>query len=78
MARTRQAHLRSVAQHCSLIGPIQTAQYRRERALARAVLAEQGVHFARGKIEIDIVIGKHSGKALRHASCRECEKGRTA
>jgi len=36
------------------------------------------VHLASREIEVDIVIGEHTGKTLRHTSCRECEKGRTA
>jgi hypothetical protein len=52
------------------IGLVQAGQDVREGALARAVLAEQRVHLADRRVEVDGVVGQHAGKALRDAAHR--------
>src|SRR5262249_38077662 len=50
----------------------------RERALAGAVLAEQRVHLARGRLEVDAVVRDDAGELLRDAAREDRRSGRGA
>jgi hypothetical protein len=57
------------------IRPVEADQDVRERALARAVLAEQRVHLARGRLEVDRVVRQHAREALRDPVHRDSRRG---
>ena len=49
----------------ALVGPVEAGEDVRERALAGAVLAEERVHLADGRLEVDAVVRDDPGEALR-------------
>ena len=51
----------------ALVGPIEAGEDVRERRLAGAVLPEQRVHLARGRLEVDAVVRDDAREALRDA-----------
>src|SRR3712207_4658450 len=51
----------------SLIWCIETVDYLHERALAGAVLADQGVHLTRAQVEIYALYGRHAAEAFGDA-----------
>ena len=59
-----------------LVRPVQARQYVRQRRLAGAVLAEQGVHLARGRFEVDVLVRDDGRKPLRDAAQRNCRRWR--
>ena len=65
-ARREVLHL-SLEDDLALVGPVQPVQAVHQRRLARAVLAEQGVHLARPHVEIDAVVGDEVAEALGDA-----------
>ncbi len=67
IARRAQVDNLSVDGDPALVGPIQPGQHVHQRALARAVFAQQGVDLAHAQVEIDVVHGQHAGKALDDA-----------
>src|SRR5208283_2659003 len=50
----------------ALVGTVKAVEHSHERALAGAVLSEEGVDLATADIEIYVVVGDHPGKALRY------------
>ena len=59
--------------NAATVSRMQAIQYRHERALAGAVLANQAVQRALGHREVDVDIGQHVAKTLmdaRHAQSR--------
>ena len=54
----------------ALVGPVEPGEDVRERALARAVLAEQRVHLALGRLEVDAVVRDDGREPLRDPRCR--------
>ena len=65
IARRVEAHRLAVQLDSALVGPVETGEDVRERRLAGAVLAEQGVHLAGGRLEADVVVRDHAWEALR-------------
>ena len=59
-----------------LVRPVQARQDVRQRRLAGAVLAEQGVHLARGRFEVDVLVRDDGRKPLRDAAQRNCRRWR--
>src|SRR5665811_2268173 len=57
-----------VDQDLPLVRLVHAVELAHEGALARTVLAEQGVHLAGRHVEIDMIVGKHAGKALDDAA----------
>ena len=53
VARRVEAHRLAVEHDLALVRPVEAGEDVRERALAGAVLAEQRVHLARGRLEVD-------------------------
>jgi hypothetical protein len=54
----------TVQQNLAGVGLIQPVQNLHQRALARAVFAQQRVDFARAHVEINPVASQHTGKRL--------------
>ena len=54
----------------ALVGAVEAGEDVRERALAGAVLAEQGVDLADERLEVDAVVREHAREALRDAAHR--------
>ena len=48
----------------ALVGPVEPGEDVHERALAGAVLAQQGVDLARPQLEVDVVVGQDAREAL--------------
>src|SRR5204862_3816133 len=61
----RKLHAFPVEQDLALVGAIEAREDVREGALARAVLAEERMHLAGRRLEIDAVVRDHCRKALR-------------
>ncbi len=59
----------------ALVGPVEPGDDVGERALARAVLAQQGVHLSDVDLEVDVGIRDDAGKALRDAPQRHRRNG---
>ena len=59
----------------SLVGPVEARDDVRERALARAVLAQQRVHLAGADLEVDAGVCDDAGEALRDAPQRHRRYG---
>ena len=55
----------AVHQDLALVGLVEPVEDVHQGRLAGAVLAEQGVHLARPQVEVDVVVGDDSRKALR-------------
>ena len=54
---------RAVEQDLAGVGPVQPGEDVHQRALAGAVLAEQGVDLARAQVEVDVVVGDDAREA---------------
>ena len=52
----------------ALIGPVQAVEHPHQRALARAVLAEKGVHFAGAHVKGDVGVCHYAGETLGDAA----------
>jgi hypothetical protein len=65
IAGRRDANGLPVQMDLALVGVVEPVEDVHERRLARAVLAEQGVHLALGQLEVDAVVGDHPREALR-------------
>jgi hypothetical protein len=52
----------------ALVPLVDAGEYLHERALARAVLSDEGVHLALLKVEVDPVEGLHPGEGLAYPS----------
>ena len=50
------------------VGAVEPVEHVHERALAGAVLAEQGVDLAEAEVEVDAVVGDDAGEALDDAA----------
>ena len=74
--RTVQDDALAVDEQLTRLGPVQAAHDRGERALPRAVLAEQRVHFAPPHVDVDVVVGDHARELLDDSPRRE--RGRWA
>ena len=55
----------------ALVGAVEAGEDVRERALAGAVLAEQRVHLALERLEVDAVVRDDAGEALRDPAARD-------
>ena len=62
---------RTVEQDAPLVGRVEPVEDVHQRRLARTVLPEQCVHFPRLEVEVDVVVGEHSGEPLRDSLERE-------
>ncbi len=62
----------------ALVGAVEAREDVRERALAGAVLAEQRVHLALERLEVDVVVRDDAGEALRDPAARDRRTGRAA
>ena len=58
VARRVEGDRSAVDLHLTFVGAIEAGEDVRQRALAGAVLAEQGVHLALERLEVDAVVGK--------------------
>ena len=58
------------------VGPVEPVEDVHQRALAGAVLAEQGVDLAGAQVEVDAVVGDDAGEALDDAAHLDGERGR--
>src|SRR6266576_2483707 len=67
-------HLTTVDEDLAVVGPVEAGEDVRERALARAVLAEQCVHLAGGGLEVDALVRNDARETLRDPAHRD---GRT-
>ena len=67
----------AVAHEMSGVRLIQAAQNCGQRALTRAVLAEQGVHLARAHVKAHVVVGEDSRESLDDVMRRERTRGHT-
>jgi hypothetical protein len=68
----------AVEEDLALVRPVEAGEDVRERALTGAVLAEQRVHLARGRLEVDAVIGDHAREPLRDRAHRHGGRRRGA
>jgi hypothetical protein len=68
--------LSTVDPDLALVGPVQAGGDVHQRALARAVLAEEGMHLADAQVEVDAVVGDDPRKALDDAAELERRRGR--
>ena len=71
--RAREPRLAAGEREASGVGHGEPAQHPHERALARAVLAEERVHLARREREIDAVVGEEVAVTFRDA-CQAHER----
>ncbi len=55
----------AVDEDLALIGPVQAVQDVHQRALAGAVLADEGEHLAATHAQVDVVVGDDAGESLR-------------
>ncbi len=58
----------TVQPNLALVRLIEAVENLHQRALARAVLAQQGVNFARAHVEINPVASQHTGEAFGDAA----------
>ena len=58
----------AVNEDLTLVRLVHAVQLAHERALARAVFAEQGMHFTRIHVEVHTGVGQHTGEALDDAA----------
>ena len=65
----------AVEEDLALVGPVEAGEDVRERALAGAVLAEQRVHLALGRLEVDAVVRDDAGEPLRDPAERDGGSG---
>ncbi len=65
VGRARDADHLAVDEHFPLVGLDQPVEDVHERALAGAVLAEEGMDLAGPDIEVDVVVGEHARELLR-------------
>ena len=65
VARRVEVHRLAVEEDLALVRPVEARQDVGERRLAGAVLAEQRVHLARGRLEVHVLVGDDAGKPLR-------------
>ena len=65
--RRVEVHLLAVQLDLALVGTVEPRQDVRERRLARAVLAEQGVHLADPRLEVHVLVGDDAREPLRDA-----------
>ena len=56
----------------ALVGPVEPGEDVGQRRFARAVLAQQGVHLAGGRLEVDVVVRNDCGEALGDAPHLDC------
>ena len=66
---------RPLSEDLALVRPVEAGEDVRERALAGAVLAEQRVHLADGRLEVDAVVRDDAGEALRDPAHRNGRRG---
>ena len=71
VARGVEGDRRAVDLELALVGAIEAGEDVRQRALAGAVLAEQGVDLALERLEVDGVVGDDPGKALGDPAARD-------
>jgi hypothetical protein len=60
-----EVHRSPVQENLALVRPVEAGEDVRERALPGPVLAEERVHLAGGRLEVDAVIRDHARKPLR-------------
>ena len=65
VARRREGDPLSLDQDLALVGVVQAVEDVHQRRLSGAVLAEQRVHLSLAQVEVDVVVCKYPGKALR-------------
>ena len=68
VARGTEGHRASVDQDHAGVRPVEPGQNVHQRALAGAVLAQQGVDFSLAQREIDGVVGQHARETLADAA----------
>src|SRR5581483_435570 len=75
VARRREVDRPAVEPQLAFVRPVETGDDVRERALARAVLAEQRVHLPDRRGEVDVVVREHAGEPLREPPQLERRSG---
>ena len=65
VARRAERHLFAAEEDLALVRVVQPGEDVRERRLAGAVLTQQGVHLALGRLEVDAVVCDHAREPLR-------------
>ena len=75
VARRAERHGLAVDADLARVGLVEPGQDVHERALAGAVLAEQGVDLARPQVEVDVVVGDDAGEALDDAAHLDRRRG---
>ena len=78
VARRVEVHPAAVDEDLAVVRPVEAREDVRERALARAVLAEQRVHLAGGGLEVDALVRDDAREALRDPAHRDGGRGRGA
>ena len=63
--RRMEVHLLAVELDLALVGPVEPGEDVRERRLPGAVLAEQGVHLADPRFEVDVLVRDDAREPLR-------------
>ena len=71
IGRRVEVHGTAVEQDLALVRPVEPGQDVRQRALAGPVLAEERMHLARRRLEIDAVVGDNAREALRDPAHRD-------
>ena len=71
LARRVELDRLAVEQDLALVGPVEPGEDVRQRALARAVLAEEGVHLALSRLEVHPVVRDDGREPLRDPSERD-------
>ena len=75
VARRVEMNVAAAKEDLTLVRPVETREDVRERALAGAVLPEQRVHLADGRLEVDAVVRDDAGEALRDSAHRNGGRG---
>jgi hypothetical protein len=60
----------------SFVRPVQAGEDVGQRRLARAVLAQQRVDLAGGRLEVDVLVRDDCGEPLRDSTQRNCRRWR--
>ena len=76
IARRVERHRLPVQPNLAFVGAVEACEDVRERGLAGAVLTEERMHLALGRLEVDPVVCNDAGEPLRDASERDgCSHG---
>ena len=68
VVRRADAHRRPVHANLAAVGSVHAVEHLHERALARTVLAEEGMDLAPVDVEIDLLVGDDPGESFDHAA----------